>query len=104
MSGHRQTPGMSQGTIVNDMIISADRYLENPPMRLPPRFSARDLLMSVLSSISRHLYRVLPQATIASLRTMSSQPPTFKPFNLALVQLGQITADKAGQSSDTIES
>ncbi|KAI0086671.1 carbon-nitrogen hydrolase [Irpex rosettiformis] len=26
---------------------------------------------------------------------MSAQPPTFKPFNLALVQLGQIGADKA---------
>lgn len=28
---------------------------------------------------------------------MSSQAPTFKPFNLALVQLGQVGADKAGQ-------
>ena len=28
---------------------------------------------------------------------MATSPPTFKPFNLALVQLGQVTADKSGK-------
>lgn len=35
---------------------------------------------------------------ISTVRTMSTAP-TFKPFNLALVQLGQVTADKAANLS-----
>ena len=41
-------------------------------------------------SLSR-LSRFIPSFN----RTMSTQAPVFKPFNLALIQLGQVTSDKS---------
>ena len=35
--------------------------------------------------------------------SMSTAPPTFKPFNLALVQLGNVSDDKAGPSQFTFD-
>ena len=46
----------------------------------------------------RFLSRSLSSRSSHLSRTMSSSaPPTFKPFNLALIQLGQVGPDKDGQ-------
>lgn len=48
--------------------------------------------------VSRPLSRAIPRTSFLPRAMASSAAPTFKPFNLALIQLGQVGADKDGAS------
>ena len=51
----------------------------------------------MLPLLTRHLSRSL-RSSPALFRPMSSAAPTFRPFNVALIQLGQVGPDKDGTS------
>jgi len=59
-------------------------------------------MLAAVTSTRRYLFHNLISAR--SMVSLSSPPPTFKPFNLALIQLGQIGSDKAKNIAHARES